>query len=369
MTILVILLLLVLLFFFIRFLYDRFWDRGVSCKVTFQQEYAIEDDVAALNEVIVNDKFLPLPVVEIDFHMDKRLQFAQGQNTSVSDRTYRRDVFSLSVRQQITRTLDFKCVGRGFFRITESGMTAKDLFLTRQYIASHPQNTEFYVLPRPVPTQQIQIPFSRIMGAVLSRKKVYDDPFEFAGLRDYSRGDPMKYINWKATARTGEMLTNLHESTLSQKVILLLDMEGKGLLQSDLLNEYGVRVACSLGERLLRAGVELGVYSNGMDVQTGAPLRLDSVSGTSNILYLKKKFACVQADNGLAPVTDCFPRAKNPGGEEELLVLVTHNQRHELIEAFSEAVGKGRGVLAIPYREEHEEIPAPKNMDIVWLEA
>ena len=43
------------------------------------------------------------------------------------------------------------------------------------------QNTEFYVLPKPVPTGQIMIPFSRIMGSVLSRKKVYDDPFEFAG--------------------------------------------------------------------------------------------------------------------------------------------------------------------------------------------
>ena len=34
-----------------------------------------------------------------------------------------------------------------------------------------------------------------------------------------------KYINWKATARAGQLLINLHESTLSQRVIIALDME------------------------------------------------------------------------------------------------------------------------------------------------
>ena len=104
----------------------------------------------------------------------------------------------------------------------------RSLLLSKKYVGASPQSTDFYVLPRPVPTQRIQIPFSQIMGSVLSRKKVYDDPFEFAGLREYTKSDPMKYINWKATAKTGNMLVNIHESTLSQKVAVLLDMVHRG---------------------------------------------------------------------------------------------------------------------------------------------
>lgn len=367
-TVAAVLILLFLLAFLVRWLYDRFWERGFSCRISFRDEYAVEDEISALREVLVNDKLLPLPVVEIDFHMDKRLQFGGGQNASVSDRTYRRDVFALSVRQKITRTLDFKCVGRGWFRVEEAGIMAQDLFLTQKYLSSQPQHTDFYVLPRPVPTEQINIPFSRVMGAVVSRKKVYDDPFEFAGLRGYSRGDPMKYINWKATARAGELLVNLHESTLSQKVILLLDMEGKGVLQADLLNESAVRIACSLCERLLREGVELSVYSNGVDVQTGLPLKLESVSGGASALYLKKKFACVEADNDLPPVCESVSRESGQSGEEDLLVLVSRSQREEDVSAFAQAVGKGRGVLIIPYREEHKALDAPKTVDVVWME-
>ncbi len=363
---------LCLLFFVVRLLYDRYWERGLSCKLSFCDEYAVEGNTAALREVLVNGKLLPLPAVEIDFHLDRRLQFADGQNASLSDQSYRRDVFALSARQKITRTLEFKCAGRGYFQISQAGVTGKDLFFTRKYLTSRLQHTEFYVLPAPAPSGQIAIPFSRVMGAVLSRRKLYDDPFEFAGLREYSRGDPMKYINWKATARAGELLTNLHESTLSQRVVVLLDMEGAGVQHADWLNEAAVRIACSLCERLLAAGVELDLYSNGKDVLTGDPWKMERVSGAGSLLALKKKFACVQAGNGLAPVCACLPEEAfdfaGGIGEEKILVLISRSQEQESADAFSRAVGKGKGVVIAPFQVRHEEVEVPRNCEMVWME-
>lgn len=368
--ILFVLLILCAAFFGLRLLYSHFWDRGLSCRLAFREEYAVEEDTAALTEVISNYKLLPLPVVEVDFHMDKRLQFADGQNSSVSDRSYRRDVFALSIRQRITRTLEFQCRGRGYFRIETAGITARDLFLTQKYLSSQPQSTEFYVLPRPVPAELAAVPFSRIMGAVLSRKKIYDDPFEFGGLREYSRGDPMKYINWKATARAGELLTNIHESTLSQTVLFLVDMEGLGVQNADRLNEAAVRISCSLCERLLLNGVDVAVYSNGRDALTGGEWQPERQSGLGNLLPLKKRFACLQADNGLPDICQCLPPPTGKGQreEEDLLVLVTRSQRLELLEAFSEGVGKGQGICIVPFQTEHSQVPVPKNVDLVWME-
>ena len=350
-------------------LYNRFWEIGLDCKISFTQDYAVEDQDSALLEVITNNKLLPLPVLEISFHMDRRLQFGAGENASLSDQTYRRDVFAAAMRQKSTRTLDFKCAGRGYFRINEAGLTARDLLLTRKYISSRPQNTEFYVLPRPVPTGQIQIPYSKIMGAVLSRKRVCDDPFEFGGLREYARGDPMKYINWKATARAGRLLTNLHESTLSQRVVLAIDTEGGGL-QGDFLAEAGVRVACSLAERLLAEGIELSLYSNGGDVRTGGDWKLEGVSGAGSTLFLKEKLACLQLGAGLPPVCDFLPQGLDA---EDLLVLVSRNQRDQLGEAFSQALGRGHGLRVIPCglgtsEKGREELLQFSNIEPVWME-
>ena len=217
------------------------------------------------------------------------------------------------------------------------------------------------MLPKGVPVGQVAPPFSRIMGEMVSRKKIYDDPFAFAGLRDYARGDPMKYINWKATARAGKMLTNLHESTLSQRVVLLLDMEGA----ADPLNEASVRLCCALCQRLLEEGVSLAAYSNGTDAATGARWELEGLQGGGSQLYLKKRFACIQAGDGLEDVCRVLPEQP---GKEDLVVLLSYRQRPELAEDFAQAVGPGRGVQVIPCRGERRELPAHKNVSLVWTE-
>ena len=171
----------------------------------------------------------------------------------------------------------------------------------------------------------------------------------------------MKYINWKATARAGKMLTNLHESTLSQRVVLLLDMEGA----ADPLNEASVRLCCALCQRLLEEGVSLAAYSNGTDAATGARWELEGLQGGGSQLYLKKRFACIQAGDGLEDVCRVLPEQP---GKEDLVVLLSYRQRPELAKAFAQAVGQGRGVQVIPCRGERRELPAHKNVSLVWTE-
>ena len=102
----------------LRRLYDRRWNRGLGVTLAFRDRTAVEGSTTALREVIVNDKRLPLPAVDIDFQLDRNLRFADGQNVSVSDKTYRRDIFALNGRQKITRTLALECLGRGTMRST-----------------------------------------------------------------------------------------------------------------------------------------------------------------------------------------------------------------------------------------------------------
>lgn len=367
-ALLTVLAILAILLFAERILYDRFWAKGLNCEIRFQSDCAAEGETATLQEVITNRKLLPLPVVEIDFHMDRRLHFTDAENTALSDRSYRRDVFALALNQRITRTLELRCAGRGYFEITEAGMMAHDLFLRKKYVGSTPQSTSFYVLPRPVPTELINIPFSRVMGTVLARKKVYDDPFEFAGLREYSRSDPMKYINWKATARAGKMLTNLHESTLSQRVILLLDLDGENLNHADRLSEAAIRIACSLTERLLRENIEVLLLTNGTDVQTNAPWKMAELSGAGSILTLRKRLACVQAGERLTDIFTLLPSGEQ-SSRDDLLVLVTAGANEGKLSQLAAHSGKERSVCVAPYETEHPELPAPSSVDFLWLEA
>lgn len=354
---------LLLLVLALRTAYRRRWSRGLDCSLTFGAEYATEGDTVPLLEVLVNNKLLPFPVAEVDFHLDRRLRFADGRNTTVSDQTYRRDVFVLGPRQRITRRLDLECVGRGFFRVDEAGLLLKDLFLRQDFRTRFPQAATLYILPQPARPPQVELPYARVMGAILSRKKLLDDPFEFAGLREYTRGDPMKYINWKATARTGQLLTNLHESTLSQRVTLLLDVDTSTHPQGELLVEEVIRLASGLSRRLLSAGVELSLTSNGADAQTGDPWRLESAIGGGSFLQLQKRLACLTPGSRLSPICSALEEPVR----DPLLVLLTADPRPELHDDFTRLVGKGWGVqLMAGGRPAH--YTAPSGPEILWLE-
>ena len=72
---------------------------------------------------------------------------------------------------------------------------------------------------------------------------------------------------------------------------MVLDLEGLGVQQADLLNEEAVRIACTLCVRLLEAGIKVSAYSNGLDVHSGQPMALPEVSGPGSVLALRKAFA------------------------------------------------------------------------------
>lgn len=55
---------------------------------------------------------------------------------------------------------------------------------------------------------------------------------EFAGLREYRSGDPLKNIHWKQLAKSGQLVTRMLEGTTSSTMVLSLDsVPGPGLEQ------------------------------------------------------------------------------------------------------------------------------------------
>ncbi|MHB8342212.1 MAG: DUF58 domain-containing protein, partial [Mycobacteriales bacterium] len=74
---------------------------------------------------------------------------------------------------------------------------------------------------------------------------------EFFGMREYVRGDDLRRIVWRASARTGQLMVREAEQGITDKIVLVLDTDrgshsrdGEGVSESF---EAGVRAAASLG--------------------------------------------------------------------------------------------------------------------------
>lgn len=348
-TILILLLLLAAIFLAQKYIFRSRWNKNLDIQIAFEREYVFCGEDANLVETIVNNKYLPLPVLEVGFDMSRWLAFRDEENSTVSDMTYRRDIFTASVKQRITRTLPFKAKKRGYYRIQSTTVTSHDLLMSEKLVAHIPQTSEFFVLPAHLSVSQIRIPYSKIMGMLVSRRRVYDDPFEFAGIRDYRRTDPMKHINWKASARSGSLLVNQHESTLSQKVVLLLDSSGTGSSITDALNEVSISIATELCERMLADGISVTILGNGLDVLTGKALNTGELSGRSTALYMRKLLARITCRNDLPPMLDLLQAAREHSGKENnLYILISKEQKTRLLPAFEALAGEHEAIWILP---------------------
>lgn len=68
-------------------------------------------------------------------------------------------------------------------------------------------------------------------GNLASSNPLYADPTRYRGLRDYIRGDDIRHISWKATARTGSLKTVEHLPALFLPVIVILNMRSDDYAQ------------------------------------------------------------------------------------------------------------------------------------------
>ena len=352
-------------FFLVRKIYDKQWAKNLSASVKFKEESTYENEKTQLVEVVINDKILPIPIMDIDFNLHRNLRFANTANSAVSDKTYRRDIFSIGSKKKITRYLDLICLKRGYYTLDKVNLTAHDIFLKGKYHTSFDSNDELYVYPERISSERINIPFSQIMGEVLSRQKMLEDPFEFGGIRDYQITDPMKYINWKASAKAGGLVVNQHDTTITQKITIILDTHYTVSPLDDYLTEESIRLTAALAERVINQGIALNIVGNSQDIMSGDFLRLYDLKGT-DMEFLRKTFARLVWHDEVT-INQIIDNMKP--SENELYVFISKNTEEENIRAFENLAARNSAIMIIPYRDDIPKVESNKFRTVPWKAA
>lgn len=325
-------------------LYKRFWNHGLSVDVRFEDGYVYEGDTAQLRETISNNKVLPLPALEVRLAVDRSMIFSgeAGKNASISDQNYQRDVFAFFGRQKVIRKLPFTCQKRGFYQISRSEVVGYDLMYLHEYYQEYPQQTQLYVYPAFVDVSRIRLICQTISGMVVSRQKLYPDPFEFSGIREYQRTDPMNHINWKASARNGSLMVNQYDSTTNIALTLLLDVEDHGIWKKEELVEESIRIAASLAAELSEKGVELDLISNavvnqqtdekgtGNENQESEPFRMHMKSGAGLLQEMNQKMACIDLKQKTDALSELFCQEGLQKQSDHIYVLISKNVKENL---------------------------------------
>lgn len=323
--------------------YARVWDRGLWVDIHFQDHPAVEGEEASLTEVIQNQKPLPLPILRVKFQIDRSLEFLGGENTSVSDKSYRHDIFSVMLYQKITRRLPFHCRRRGYYTVEGLDLLTYSLFFTGRMVKRLSANTHLYVYPSPVDPIRLSIPLRHLMGEIASRRYAYQDPFLFQGIREYQPFDAMSAVNWKATARTDELKVNVHGYTSSEEVCLLLNLESETVWEYASLKEESIRLAAALGQSLIAQGIPVSLYSNGADLLTGEPAFLPAGAAASHAVALLETLSRIDYQRGVTPFSQLLNQIPARDGGRQIYVLLSTSQRTDSLVSIARLAGASSG--------------------------
>ena len=256
---------------------------NLSLKVNFSKNIADFGEDIELIEVVENRKRLPLPFIILKFETPREIRFFDDVKVTTSDFIYREDMLTMKPCSKHTRRIKVKCSKRGYYVFPRVGITTSDMFLMEKFTKDFDNDAHLMVLPKVLKTGITEILMSITTSEMQCRRTMLTDPFSLAGIREYGPNDPMKSINWKASAKAGELMVNQNASTCAQKVHIFVNLEPYNPKNSTTLLESAISLAYTYLIELANLGIPASFYTNGRDSLSDMPVVSEAEAGSSSI--------------------------------------------------------------------------------------
>jgi uncharacterized protein (DUF58 family) len=179
---------------------------------------------------------------------------------------------SLLPYQKATWKYSLQCLERGYHRIGPVRLRTGDIFGFSSAETRYLQFDDLLVFPTVLDVSRLLFPPEHPLGEIRGSKPIYFYTNRVVGQRDYQSQDPMKHIDWKATARAGTLQTKVFEPVVSLNMLIVMngstrDHSWQG--SNRRLFERCVTVAASVAGLADQSGYTYSVISNAVASFTG----------------------------------------------------------------------------------------------------
>ncbi|MCL2363910.1 MAG: DUF58 domain-containing protein [Defluviitaleaceae bacterium] len=265
------------------YVYRKFWAHALTLDFRFSARDAFEGDTLYFHTEITNKKILPLPWLMLKYSLSNALIFPEGSQVEMGE-SVKTGLFSVMAYRRVRRKVEFTCSKRGFYRLRHVQITAANLLHSNTFRKELACYGELTVFPRLLEhIDEIEIATNTIDTMLLSHSLINPDPFTFRGLREYIPTDPLRNVNFKATAVAGQLMVNIHQPTSAKRLEIILNLEQYAPTTEPELYEQAIRLAATLAQHYISQDVMLGFYTNGCDSFTAESVRLPSGASAAQL--------------------------------------------------------------------------------------
>jgi uncharacterized protein (DUF58 family) len=335
---------LTLLYFIIgSYAFSRWWSgralTGVRVSRTFNNRAFINDKVTI--RIDVHNPGL-LPVVWLRLHDSLPVELIGAEVfrsvTGLGPRSSRRFEYAIQPPR------------RGYYQVGPLFLYSGDLLGMSEEQGRQGQVDHLTVYPRILPLTHIGLPSRSPMGTLRHTQPIFEDPSRVRGKRDYTAGDSLRRVDWKATANLGRMQVKQFEPSIALETVILLNLDRDDYYyrsRNDAL-ELGIVVAASMASWITTQKQTVGFATNGSDVLSAdgrAPI-LPPEKGRGHLMRILDVLARIQSTEK-TPFISLLRRERVHMAWGTTVILITGDVNDETFDELFAARQSGLNVVLI----------------------
>jgi uncharacterized protein (DUF58 family) len=170
---------------------------------------------------------------------------------------------------------EYRLMGRrrGYYHLGPLVGQGGDILGTAAYEKRVGDDDWVIVYPRIVPLRDLGLPSQSPFGVLPSKQRLFEDPARIRGVRDYQPGDSLRRVDWKSSARVGQLLVRRYEPAIALETAIFLNMAGGEYPQAyrHTATERAIVVSASLAAHLAEQRQAVALATNGRDPLRRAP--------------------------------------------------------------------------------------------------
>ena len=178
----------------------------------------------------------------------------------------------------------------------------------------------------------------RLSGDAAAKRHLYEDPFLFRGLREYAPTDPARNVNWKASARAGELMVNLFDPTASREICILLNLEDPAIYYESALLEDSIRAAYTMAAYLIGQKLSVSLVTTGEDLITGEKIAAEAGSSQDHLRAVAEALARIDLTRGRDGFAEMARREIRSARAGSVTYVIVSTSRRDQVIASAEAL-------------------------------
>ncbi|PEX83691.1 DUF58 domain-containing protein [Bacillus cereus] len=305
-------------------------------RITNQNEYVAGEQF--LSTITIKRKF-PFPLLYLVIEDELPPQFTSYRQTKTN-----KVILFPGLKRNISFQYAIDTIPRGEHTFLSVRVKTGDLFgMTEKDITFSVPDT-FLVYPQYVDIRYRQLENHFEQGALSANINLAKDSTVSVGVRDYKPGDRFSWIDWKASARTNNIMTKEFEQQRSHNIMIFMDRTESPLFESV------VTLTASIVRAVLKQNSPASFVSIGKE-RTIFPLN----NGDTQLQQIFCHLAKVQADS-VFPLSRSVEMELRKMYQPATIILVTSDLSPDIQKAADCAAIKNRKLMVFVVKEKANQL-------------